>query len=124
MQQELALKAITHGTIGIAIITVLLVLLIGLRKELDTDAPLGGTVYLGIAVLGLCFPRAHGRHVLGKEARGAGKNFKPSGHRAVSYGLPEFWRGPMEDVTAAVYITLAVVAWLTGLWLLLAQVHG
>jgi hypothetical protein len=54
MQQELALKALTYGTIGIAIITILLVLLIGLRKELDTDAPLRGTFCLGMAVLGLC----------------------------------------------------------------------
>ncbi|MGH7930388.1 MAG: hypothetical protein ACREQV_21665 [Candidatus Binatia bacterium] len=54
MHQELALKAITHGIIGIVIITLLLVLLIGLRKELDVDTPLRGTVHLGITVLGLC----------------------------------------------------------------------
>ena len=54
MQQELALKIITHSTIGIAIITVLLVLLIGLRKEVNSDEPLRGTVHLSFAVLGLC----------------------------------------------------------------------
>ena len=54
MQPELALRAITHGTIGIVIIAFLLVLLIGLRKELAVEAALRGTVYLGVFILGLC----------------------------------------------------------------------
>ena len=40
--------------IGIALITILLVLLIGLKREIAGGEPLRGMVHLGIAVMGLC----------------------------------------------------------------------
>jgi hypothetical protein len=54
MQQEVALGAITHGAIGILILTLLAVLLIALRKEHERGAPLRGTVHLGFVLVGLC----------------------------------------------------------------------
>lgn len=54
MQQELALRAITHTSIAIVILSLLLILLIALRKESNGGAPTRGVVLLGIVVLGLC----------------------------------------------------------------------
>ena len=54
MQPELALKAISHTTIAIALLALLFVLLISLRKELSGEAPLRGIVHLGLAVIGIC----------------------------------------------------------------------
>jgi hypothetical protein len=54
MQPELALKAISHTLIAIFLITLLFVLLISLRKELTSDAPLRGIAHLGLAVIGIC----------------------------------------------------------------------
>jgi hypothetical protein len=54
MQPELALKAISHTTIAVVLITLLFVLLISLRKELTSDAPLRGIVHLGLGVIGIC----------------------------------------------------------------------
>jgi hypothetical protein len=54
MHQELLLRAITHSTSGVAIIAVLLLLLIGVRKELNGDGPVRGIVHLCVAVMGLC----------------------------------------------------------------------
>jgi Mn2+/Fe2+ NRAMP family transporter len=54
MQQELALKAITHSTIGIAILTLLLLLLVGLRREIQGGEPIRGMFHLGIVVMALC----------------------------------------------------------------------
>jgi hypothetical protein len=54
MQPELALKAISHTTIAVVLITLLFVLLISLRKELSGDAPLRGIVHLGLVVIGIC----------------------------------------------------------------------
>jgi hypothetical protein len=54
MQPDIVLKATTNLTIAILIITVLLVLLIALRKELSGEAPFRGAVHLGLAVIGLC----------------------------------------------------------------------
>lgn len=49
-----ALTASTHTTIGIALLTLLVVLLISLHKELSGAGPLRGIVHLGFAVLGIC----------------------------------------------------------------------
>jgi hypothetical protein len=54
MQLELALKAISHTTIAIVLLTLLFVLLISLRKKLSGGAPLRGIVHLGLAVIGVC----------------------------------------------------------------------
>jgi hypothetical protein len=54
MQHELVLKAITHSTIGVAILMLLLLLLIGLRREIQGGEPIRGMVHLGILVMGLC----------------------------------------------------------------------
>jgi hypothetical protein len=54
MQPELALKAISHTTIAVVLITFLFVLLISLRKKLTSGAPLRGIVHLGLAVIGIC----------------------------------------------------------------------
>jgi lysylphosphatidylglycerol synthetase-like protein (DUF2156 family) len=54
MHQELLLRAITHSTSGVAIIAVLLLLLIGVRKELNGDDPVRGIVHLCVVVMGLC----------------------------------------------------------------------
>jgi FtsH-binding integral membrane protein len=54
MQHELLLRAITHSTIGIVLIMLLLVLLIGLRRELQGGEPIRWMVHLGILVMGLC----------------------------------------------------------------------
>jgi hypothetical protein len=54
MQPELALKAISHTVIAIFLLTLLLALLISLRKELSGDAPLRGIVHIGLAVIGVC----------------------------------------------------------------------
>jgi hypothetical protein len=54
MQPELALKAISYTVIAVALLTLLLVLLVSLRKELSGEAPLRGIVQLGLAVIGIC----------------------------------------------------------------------
>jgi hypothetical protein len=54
MQPELAFKAVSHFTIGIFLIAMLLVLLISLRKELSGETPLRGIVHIGLAVIGVC----------------------------------------------------------------------
>jgi hypothetical protein len=54
MQSELALKAISHTLIAIFLITFLFLLLISLRRELSSDAPVRGIVHLGLAVIGIC----------------------------------------------------------------------
>lgn len=54
MQPELALKAISHTVIGILLVTLLFVLLISLRKELSSDAPIRGIVHFGLGVIGIC----------------------------------------------------------------------
>ena len=53
MEPELALKAISYTTIAIALLALLFVLLISLRKELSGEAPLRGIVHLGLAVIGI-----------------------------------------------------------------------
>jgi Na+/melibiose symporter-like transporter len=53
MQHELILKAITHSTMGVAIIAMLLVLLVGLRRETNGGEPIRGIVHLGIVVMGV-----------------------------------------------------------------------
>ena len=56
MQQELAFKAITQGTIGVIFLTLLLVLLFTLRKDFKRKKPLNAIVIFALAVLGLwCF---------------------------------------------------------------------
>jgi formate hydrogenlyase subunit 4 len=54
MQPELALKAISHTTIAIALLTLLVVLLISLRKELSGEGSLRGVVHLEFVVIGVC----------------------------------------------------------------------
>jgi hypothetical protein len=55
MEPELALKAITHMTIAIALLTLLVLLLISLRKELSGGGQaVRGLVHAGILVIGLC----------------------------------------------------------------------
>ncbi|MGH7930386.1 MAG: hypothetical protein ACREQV_21655 [Candidatus Binatia bacterium] len=56
MQHELVLKAITHGTIGVIFLALLLVLLFALRKDIKGRKPLRGIVIFALAILGLwCF---------------------------------------------------------------------
>jgi hypothetical protein len=54
MQQALVLKAISHTVIGILLLTLLVVLLVALRKELSVGVPLRGIVHLGLGVIGVC----------------------------------------------------------------------
>lgn len=54
MQQELLFKAMTHSTIGIAILLLLVLLLVGLRREIHGGEPIRGMVHFGIVVIGLC----------------------------------------------------------------------
>jgi hypothetical protein len=54
MEPELALKAISHTTSAIALLTLLVVLLISLRKELSGAGPLRGIAYFALGVLGVC----------------------------------------------------------------------
>ena len=44
MQPELIFKAITHSTIAVAIVAVLLLLLVGLRRERNGGEPIGRIV--------------------------------------------------------------------------------
>jgi Na+-transporting methylmalonyl-CoA/oxaloacetate decarboxylase gamma subunit len=53
MHHELLLKGITHSTMGVAIMAMLLVLLVGLRRESNGGEPIGGIVHLGIVVMGV-----------------------------------------------------------------------
>lgn len=53
MHQELALGAITHNTIGIAILMLLLLLLVGLRREIQGGEPIRAMFHLDIVVMGL-----------------------------------------------------------------------
>ena len=54
MQPELALKAISHTVIALFLVTLHLVLLISLRKELTGDAPFRGVFHLGFVIIGFC----------------------------------------------------------------------
>jgi NADH:ubiquinone oxidoreductase subunit 4 (subunit M) len=54
VQPELALKAISHFTIGISLIAILFALLVSLRKELSGEEAFRGIVHLGFVVLGIC----------------------------------------------------------------------
>jgi hypothetical protein len=54
MQPELAIKVISHTVIGIFLLTLLLILLVALRKELSGYAPLRGIVHLSFCVIGIC----------------------------------------------------------------------
>lgn len=54
MQQEFALITITHTAIAISILVLLVVLLVALRQEVNGHDPMHGTIYLGIAMIGLC----------------------------------------------------------------------
>ena len=54
MQPELVFKAMTASAMGIAIITVLLLLLIGLWRESDGGQPIRGVVHFGIVIIALC----------------------------------------------------------------------
>ena len=53
MQQELLLRAITQGTVGVIFLTLLLVLLFTLRKDIQTKKRLSGTVIFALAMLAL-----------------------------------------------------------------------
>ena len=56
MQPELALKAISYTVIALCLVTLLVVLLISLRKELTGDAPLRGVFQFGFVIIGItCF---------------------------------------------------------------------
>jgi hypothetical protein len=56
MQQELALKVIMQGTLGIILLTLLLVLLLALRNDIKKRKPLSAVVIFALAMLGLwCF---------------------------------------------------------------------
>jgi Kef-type K+ transport system membrane component KefB len=56
MQQELAFKAITQGTIGVIFLTLLLGLLFTLRQDIQRKKRLGGIVIFALSILGLwCF---------------------------------------------------------------------
>jgi hypothetical protein len=54
MQQALVLKALSHTVIGILLVTLLVLLLVALRKELSVGVPLRGIVHLGFTVIGVC----------------------------------------------------------------------
>jgi hypothetical protein len=54
VENELLLKAITHSMIGLAIITLLLVLLLGLRREIQGGEPIRGMFHLTIVVMVFC----------------------------------------------------------------------
>jgi hypothetical protein len=54
MQAELALRAVSHLTIAVLIIALLLVLLAALRKESHGEEPFRGTVPFGLLIIGLC----------------------------------------------------------------------
>jgi hypothetical protein len=54
MPPEIAIKAITHTVIAIQIITILLVLLIALRKEIEGGDAVRGIVHFGLAIMALC----------------------------------------------------------------------
>ena len=53
MPQELLLKAISYIAIGLLILPLLLLLLLGLRREIDGGNPLRGIVQLGLFLMGL-----------------------------------------------------------------------
>ena len=50
MPPEARLKALTHSVIGIALIAMLLVLLIGLRREANGGEPVRRMVHFGLVV--------------------------------------------------------------------------
>ena len=52
MEQELLLKAMSYSAIGLLILALLLLLLIGLRREIDGGNPLRGIVQLGLVLIG------------------------------------------------------------------------
>ena len=54
MQQELFLKVLPHSMVGVALITILLVLVIGLIREINGGEPNRGMVQLGIVVMSFC----------------------------------------------------------------------
>jgi hypothetical protein len=51
MHPELAFKAISLTTVAVAVLLLLVVLLISLRKELSGAGPVRGLVHLGFAVI-------------------------------------------------------------------------
>jgi hypothetical protein len=53
MQHELVVKAITQGIIGIIFLTLLLLLLFALRKDIQSRTRLSGIVIFALAVMGL-----------------------------------------------------------------------
>jgi small-conductance mechanosensitive channel len=53
MQQELAFKAITQGTIGVIFLTLLLVLLFTLRQDIQRKKRLSGIVIFALSIMGL-----------------------------------------------------------------------
>ena len=48
MEQELLLQAISYSAVGLLILPLLLLLLIGLRREMEYGNPFRGLVQLGI----------------------------------------------------------------------------
>ena len=54
MQLELALLTISHTEIAIFLLTLLIVPLIWVRKELSGDASLRGVFQFGLLIMGLC----------------------------------------------------------------------
>ncbi len=70
-------------------------------------------------------PDANGGVVFGEEIRGVGESFKPArygrvrgAHSALEIGAT------MSEIRITLFVTLVVVAWLVGLWLLAAPFHG
>ena len=53
MQHELILKAITYSTMGVVIMTLLLLLLISLRREIHGGEPIRGLFTFSILAMGL-----------------------------------------------------------------------
>jgi hypothetical protein len=53
MEPELVLKAMSYSTMGLLLIALLLLLLIGLRREIDGGSPLRGMVQLGLFLMGV-----------------------------------------------------------------------
>lgn len=103
MQQELALKAITHSTVGIAILMLLLLLLVSLRRETQGGEPIGGMVHFGIA---MHVHGADGRIVLREADRRAGENIKPVGHGSARHARPACRiREAMSEVRITVFVT-------------------
>jgi hypothetical protein len=54
VQAELALSAISHTVIGLLLLTLLIVLLISLRRELTDGEPFHGIVHFGLSMIAIC----------------------------------------------------------------------